>query len=278
MTLSFDDANDDDEDVGDAKAAVRLASGETSGTYQFQLYTSDGANKVWTNATVDVTATKEQDYTFVFVLDLTNKTYRASIVDGAVTNAMTVGGATDILFAYQGDVTPVQKIEFIGAGSVTSIEGSYEDAPAPAEEFVNGDEFGAVTLDTAQAAWLNGQNNYAALADKIATMSQDAFNKAYLLNLDITDPAYDGTFTFEVSDIDVGDTTVSVKVTLTRSGEFDGPIIGTLKLTGTDELGNAFEVKDSATITDAHFSAGDGEVTITFPKDANTKFFQPVIE
>ena len=278
MTLSFDDANDEDEDVGDAKAAVRLASGETSGTYQFQLYTSDGVNKVWTNATVGVTATKELDYTFVFVLDLTNKTYTASIVDGGTTNAMTVGGATDILFAYQGDVTPVQKIEFIGAGSVTSIEGSYEDAPAPAEEFVNGDEFGAVTLDTAQAAWLNGQNNYAALADKIATMSQDAFNKAYLLNLDITDPAYDGTFTFEVSDIDVGDTTVSVKVTLTRSGEFDGPIIGTLKLTGTDELGNAFEVKDSATITDAHFSAGDGEVTITFPKDANTKFFQPVIE
>ena len=279
MTLSFDDVNDDASDLGDAKAAVRLAPGETDGTYQFQLYTSDGENKVWTNATVDVTATKVDDYNFVFRLDLTNKTYTASIVSGATTNALSIGeSVTEIPFACLGNVAPVQRIEFIGAGSVTSIKGSYEDAPAPAEEFVNGDEFGAVTLDTAQAAWLNGQNNYAALADKIATMSQDAFNKAYLLNLDITDPAYDGTFTFEVSDIDVGDTTVSVKVTLTRSGEFDGPIIGTLKLTGTDELGNAFEVKDSATITDAHFSAGDGEVTITFPKDANTKFFQPVIE
>ena len=279
IKIRFDDVNDDASDLGDAKAAVRLAAGETDGTYQFQLYTSDGENKVWTNATVDVTATKEVDYNFVFLLDLTNKTYTASIVSGATTNALSIGeSVTEIPFACLGNVAPVQRIEFIGAGTVTSIEGSYEDAPAPAEEFVNGDEFGAVTLDTAQAAWLNGQNNYAALADKIATMSQDAFNKAYLLNLDITDPAYDGTFTFEVSDIDVGDTTVSVKVTLTRSGEFDGPIIGTLKLTGTDELGNAFEVKDSATITDAHFSAGDGEVTITFPKDANTKFFQPVIE
>ena len=109
-------------------------------------------------------------------------------------------------------------------------------------------------------------------------MSQDAFNKAYLLNLDITDPAYDGTFSFEVTDFDVDDTTVTVKVTLTRNGEFDGPIIGTLKLTGTDELGKEFEVKDSATITDAHFSAGDGELTITFPNDADTKFFKPVIE
>ncbi len=278
MTISFDDANDEDEDVGDAKAAVRLASGETSGTYQFQLYTFDGANKVWTNATVAVAATNEVDYTFVFVLDLTNKTYTASIVDGVTTNVMAVGGATDILFANQGTVTPVQQIEFIGSGSVTSIEGSYENAPAPAEEFVNGEEIGSVSLDTAQAAWLNGQNNYAALVDKIKTMSQDAFNKAYLLNLDITDPAYDGTFSFEVTDFDVDDTTVTVKVTLTRNGEFDGPIIGTLKLTGTDELGKEFEVKNSATITDAHFSAGDGELTITFPNDANTKFFKPVIE
>ena len=283
MTLSFDDANDEDEDVGDAKAAVRLASGETSGTYQFQLYTFDGANKVWTNATVAVAATNEVDYTFVFVLDLTNKTYTASIVYGATTNAMTVGGVTNILFANQGAVTPVQQIEFIGAGTVTSIEGSYEDAEAPVEEFNPNEEVtingASVMLTSDQADWLNACSG--SKAEKGAVLSglgETAFNNAYLLNLNITDPAYDGTFTFEVSDFTVGDTTVSVKVTLTRSGEFDGPINGTLKLTGTDELGNAFEVKDSATITDEHFSAGDGEVTISFPKDEDTKFFMPVIE
>ena len=163
---------------------------------------------------------------------------------------------------------------------MTSIKGSYEDVPAPAEEFLPDQPIGEgdVVPSAEQAAWLNGQNNYAALVAKIATMSQDAFNKAYLLNLNVTDPAYDGTFTFEVSDFTIGDTTVSVKVTLTRSGEFEGPIIGTLKLTGTDELGHAFEDKDLATITDAHFSAGDGEVTISFPKDEDTKFFMPVIE
>ena len=281
MELSFDDANDEDEAVGDAKAAIRLASGETEGTYQFQLYTSDGVNMVWTNATVGTTATKEHDYTFIFVLDLTNKVYTASVVDGGITNMLSIGDSvTQIPFAYQGTVTPVQQIDFVGSGTVSSIEGSYEtpeEPPAP-EGFDEDDTIGEVTLTAEQATWLNGQNNYLALAEKIATMSQEAFNKAYLLNLNVTDPAYDGTFTFEVTDFTVGDTTVSVEVSLTRNGELEGPINGTLKLTGTDELGNAFEVKSSAIITDEHFSSGDGTTTISFTKDVNTKFFKPVIE
>ena len=285
MTLSFDDANDEDEDVGDAKAAVRLASGQDEGTYQFQLYTTNELGAAaWANATVaGVTATTNVDYTFVFVLDLTNKVYTASIVDGATTNAFSVGESDKIPFAYQGTVTPVQQIEFIGAGTVTSIQGSYEDVSAPAEEFDPNEEVtingSSVTLTSDQADWLNACAGTKAAKDQIlAGLDATAFNNAYLLNLDITNPAYDGTFTFEVTDFDVGDTTVTVKVTLTRSGEIEGPINGTLKLTGTDALGNAFEVKGSSTITDAHFSTGDGEVTISFPKDADTKFFQPVIE
>ncbi len=112
----------------------------------------------------------------------------------------------------------------------------------------------------------------------LAGMSAEAFVEAFLLNLNVTDPAYDGTFTFEVTDFTVGDTTVSVEVSLTRNGELEGPINGTLKLTGTDELGHAFEVKDLATISDAHFSSGDGTTTISFTKDVNTRFFKPVIE
>ncbi|MBQ2625034.1 MAG: hypothetical protein IJG18_08065 [Kiritimatiellae bacterium] len=280
MKFSFDDANDEDEDVGDAKAAVRLASGETSGTYQFQLYTSDGVNKVWTNATVDVTATKEQDYTFVFVLDLTNKTYRASIVDGAVTNAMTVGGATDILFAYQGDVSPVQKIEFIGAGSVTSIEGSYEDAEEPAV-FVEDESITFtdrnVQLSADQAAWLNKLGAKSAVAEALATLSSDQFSSAYLLNLDLTD-----TFTYEftVSDITVGDSTVEVEVTLTRTGTLvDGKssINGTLKLMGGATLpASGFVDLHVAPVGDYDFSDGD-TATWSFGKGSE-KFFQPVIE
>ena len=279
MTLSFDDVNDEDEDVGDAKAAVRLASGETDGTYQFQLYTSDGENKMWTNATVGVTATKEVDYNFVFVLDLTNKTYTASIVSGTTTNAMTVGGAANILFACQTNVAPVQKIEFIGSGSVTSIEGSYEDVPVP-EGFVEdevvtlaGDD--TATLTAAQATWLNACGAKAAVAAKIATMGATAFNNAYLLNLNVT---ADFSYEFKVESIEVGDDDVTLTVSLTRTGALDETtkINGTVALTGTDELGKTFETIDKAAVADDDFSEGN-TTTITLDK-GDAKFFQPVIE
>jgi len=281
MTLSFDDANDDDDDFGDAKAAIRLASGETDGTYQFQLYTSDGANNVWTNATVvGVTATKEVDYNFVIVLDLTNKIYTASVVTdaGATTNALTIGeNVTEIPFACQGEITPVQQIDFVGAGKVSSIGGSYEtpeEPPAP-EGFDEDDTIGEVTLTAEQATWLNEQNNYDELATKIATMTADAFNNAYLLNLDIT-----GEFSYEftVTNIEVGDDDVTLTVSLTRTGTLDETtkINGTVALTGTDELGKEFETISEATVADEDFSEGS-TTTITLDK-GDAKFFQPVIK
>ena len=279
IKIRFDDVNDDASDLGDAKAAVRLAAGETDGTYQFQLYTSEGENKVWTNATVDVTATKEVDYNFVFLLDLTNKTYTASIVSGATTNALSIGeSVTEIPFACLGNVAPVQRIEFIGAGTVTSIEGSYEDAPAP-EGFVENDEVtlsdGTATLTAAQATWLNACGAKAAVAAKIATMDSTAFNNAYLLNLDIT-----GEFSYEftVTNIEVGDDDVTLTVSLTRTGTLDETtkINGTVALTGTDELGKEFETISEATVADEDFSEGS-TTTITLDK-GDAKFFQPVIK
>ena len=285
MTLSFDDVNDDADDFGDAKAAVRLAAGETDGTYQFQLYTSDGENKMWTNATVGVTATKEVDYNFVFVLDLTNKTYTASIVSGTTTNAMTVGGAANILFACQTNVAPVQKIEFIGSGTVSSIEGSYEDAPVP-EGFVENDEVtlsdGKATLTAAQATWLNQFGVKLTVAARLAELSSAQFTAAYLLNLDIM-----GTFSYTFNVTGFGFETVNetecavVTVTLTRTGaltenEKAKPIVGTLKLKGTATLGTEFTVIDEATVADDDFSEGN-TTTITLDK-GDAKFFQPVIE
>ena len=285
MTLSFDDVNDEDSDFGDAKAAVRLAAGETDGTYQFQLYTSDGENKMWTNATVGVTATKEVDYNFVFVLDLTNKTYTASIVSGTTTNAMTVGGVANILFACQTNVAPVQKIEFIGAGTVTSIEGSYEDVPVP-EGFVEdevvtlaGDD--TATLTAAQATWLNACGAKAAVAAKIATMDSTAFDAAYLLNLNILDENYgDDAYSFAVTGIAVGETTVTVNVKLTRKCPIAaGAINGTLKLKGGASLpANTFNVLDSTTIDDAKFAVDDEAECVFTKGEGGEKFFLPVIE
>jgi hypothetical protein len=243
---------------------------------------------VWTNATVGgITATKEHDYTFIFVLDLTNKVYTASVVDGGTTNVLSIGDSvTQIPFAYQGDVTPVQQIDFVGSGTVSSIEGSYEtpeEPPAP-EGFDEDDTIGEVTLTAEQATWLNEQNNYDELAAKIATMTADAFNNAYLLNLDITG---DFSYEFKVTDVEVGDAAVTVTVTLTRTGaltenEKAKPIVGTLKLKGTASLGTAFTVLATEAVEfdeNADFGEGATETTVTVDtSETDAKFYQPVIE
>jgi len=280
MTLSFDAENDEDEDLGDVKTAVKIASGETEGSYAFKLYTTNELGRAWETATVGVTALTNVDYTFVFVLDLTNKTYKALLVDGVTTNAMSVGGSTDIPFASNENAVPVQRIDFIGGGSVASIKGSYEDAMGPAV-FVEDESITFtdrnVQLSADQAAWLNKLGAKSAVAGALATLSSDQFSSAYLLNLDLTD-----TFTYEftVSDITVGDSTVEVEVTLTRTGTLvdgEASINGTLKLMGGATLpASGFVDLHVAPVGDDDFSDGD-TATWSFDKGSE-KFFQPVIE
>ncbi len=284
MTLSFDDVNDDEDGYEGAKAAIRLGTGETEGTYVFQLYTYENSAATWKNAT-GFTPTVNMDYNVLFVLDLTNKTYTASIVSGATTNELSVGGSTAIPFACQGEVTPVQTIDFVGSGTVSSIEGSYEDAPVP-EGFVENDEVtlsdGSATLTAAQATWLNQFGAKSTVAARLAELSSAQFTAAYLLNLDIT-----GTFSYTFNVTGFGFETVNetecavVTVTLTRTGALqennaDKPINGTLKLTGAMQLGGQFETKTTATISDDDFSEGN-TATLKLEK-SGALFYKPVIE
>lgn len=286
MTLSFEDANDSEEGYEDAKAAIRLGTGETEGAYVFQLYTYEGTAATWKDATGFAPVTNT-DYNIVFVLDLTNKTYTASVVTdaGATTNALSVGGSTTIAFANQNNATPVQQIEFVGAGTVSSIEGSYEDAPVP-EGFVENDEVtlsdGKATLTAAQATWLNQFGVKLTVAARLAELSSAQFTAAYLLNLDIM-----GTFSYTFNVTGFGFETVNetecavVTVTLTRTGALqensaDKPINGTLKLTGAMQLGGQFETKTTATISDDDFSEGN-TATLKLEK-SGALFYKPVIE
>ena len=282
MELSFDDVNDDDDDLGDAKAAVKL------GTGGFKVYTSEGpegaVTSVWKTAAIEgvnMIPVVNQNYKFLFVLDMTNKTYTISLVlDGvssSTTNALSVGGITNHQFARQSVETPVQEIEFIGSGKVASIEGSY-DTP---EGFAKDDTFGEVTLTAAQAQWLNAQDNYDMLRAKIGLMSQTAFDAAHLLNLNILNENSD--YTFTVADIGFGvdaqeHETVIVTVRLTRTGAL-GTINGTLKLMGGNALpASSFNELQSVVFSNADFSGGE-TATCTFSKGADpAAFYQPVIE
>ena len=279
LALSFDAANSDDDVHEGAKTAVRLGEGDTEGTYVFQLYTTnETGTAAWLNAAASgVTPAVETDYEFTFVLDMTNKTFTAT-VDGV---ALTVDGAETLGFASANASDTVQSIEFTGSGKVSSIEGSYEDVPVP-EGFAEDDTFGDVTLTAAQAEWLNGQANYDALAAKIATMDATAFNNAYLLNLDILDESYqdyqEGDFVVTDFAFETESETeyVVVEVTLERHGALDGGINGTLKLTGAMQLGGQFETKASATISDDDFSEGN-TATLKLEK-SGALFYKPVIE
>ena len=288
MTIAFDDACSDDEAYEGVKAAVRLGEGETEGTYVFQLYTSESGTAKWVDvAAENVTPTIETDYTFAFVLDMTNKTYTAT-VGGA---ALAAGATTTFAFASANTSATVQSVEFTGSGTLTSLTGSYNN-DAPADVFAKDQVVGNVTLTSRQAAWLNAQKNYAALAAKIATMTATAFNDAYLLNLDILDEEYDGTYEFAVTGFTLGpvevagdpdpitvDDAVTVTVKLERKGALDGGINGILKLKGGNSIpASSFEVieGEGVVIDDATFKAGD-EATIVFEKDDDAAFYQPVI-
>ena len=291
ITASFDDVNDDNSAIEGAKAAVRLAaaSGGMEG-YVFQLYmTTNNVNGCWVDVGASVEATTNTDYTFTIVLDMTNRTYTAK-VDGEFLSLIT-SSTTNFEFATAAATDVVQSIDFRGSGTLTSIEGDYEDAEAPAQEFAEDQVIGSVTLTAPQAAWLNGQNNYAALAAKIATMDATAFDNAYLLNLDILSAEYDGTYTFTVTEITVGPyefdgdpdpvtvEAVTIKVTLTRNGALDGGINGVLRLKGGNSLpASGFATISGVLIDDETFA--DGNVaTIVFKKDAehDAAFYQPVI-
>lgn len=286
MTIAFDDACSDDEAYEGVKAAVRLGEGETEGTYVFQLYTSESGTAKWVDvAAENVTPTIETDYTFAFVLDMTNKTYTAT-VGGA---ALAAGATTTFAFASANTSATVQSVEFTGSGTLTSLTGSYNN-DAPADVFAKDQVVGNVTLTDDQADWLNAQDNYAELAAKIATMTATAFNDAYLLNLDIT-----GEFSYEFvvtgiavgpAEVDVGDpqpvqvpNAVTVTVKLERKGALAGGINGILKLKGGNSLpASTFEVigGEGVVIDDATFKTGD-EATIVFEKDDDAAFYQPVI-
>ena len=142
-----------------------------------------------------------------------------------------------------------------------------------------------VTINASQAAWLKACGDKATVSNKIENLTFDQFYNDYLLNLDIL--ASENDYTFAVKGIAVGEDTVDVTVTLTRTGaltenEKAKPIVGTLKLKGTASLGTAFTVLGEASVEfDANAKFGDGatETTVTVDTtETDAKFFQPVIE
>ena len=236
----------------------------------FQVWTSGG----WVDVVAEGVAPQpEVDYTFRLTFDYTEGMYGAEVktgsagfarlkevADPAQGNALLAGRGRPAYretFPFATSGSAISRVRLLGWGSLTSIVGEY----VVAEGFAADDEVllkdnASIVLDAAKAAWLNScAGGKAAVGNAAAGLSADDFNKAYLLNLDITGET---SYTFKITGIDVAADKVTIGVTLTRTGKIAQRTNGVLKFYGAATV-EAFTTANpvSATISNDAFPDGD---------------------
>lgn len=279
-TATFNSIGEEHQDFAGAKSAVRIGTNA-----YFQVFTRDANdNKVWLDAT-NFAAEVKQDYTVRFELDFTNRMYSVAVMRGADYVPLTVDGQTRFPFAYDVEAQNVQTVGYTGEGAVTSIYGSYNNlVSAFAEHDVLILDGGTVTIDRAQAAWLNSMDAHGLISGKLGSIGATDFDYAWLLNLDLRQDNF-GLDEFKVSGVDVMETVVRITVKLKRtgamkSGSADAKINGSLMLYGGAKPGNAASAPANllnvTPVTNADFGDGDTAV-FEYPIGGGAKFFRPAI-
>ena len=200
-------------------------------------------------------------------LPLTSSTPNSNFPLAVATNCVTsVGFMGDTLFtSMSGDC----RMEVVGEFATNEVVMLMNNAP--------------FFLNTAKAAWLNKLGTKTTVEGKLSGMRLDDVNKAYLLNLDLDClDDVEGSYSFQVTDINVGTDSVAVSVTLTRSGKVEQKINGTLNFYGAATLA-AFKEGAAklggASLTNESFAGGE-TATATIPLDGETPpaFFNAKIE
>ena len=245
----------------------------------FQVWTSDGWLDVAANGVIPTTGV---DYTFRFVLDYATRKYSVSVLDGGAYKALAAKGVSS--FPLTTSASAVSGVRFTGDGVFTSLLGEYVAVEGFAEaETVLLKDNAEVILDAAKAAWLNScAGGKTVVGSAAAGLSAQEFSDAYLLNLDITDG--NRSYTFEITDVDVGAENVTIAVTLTRSGNIAQSVNGVLKLYGATTLeafkNPSLQPLSSETVSDDDFSDSN-TATATYPKvigSTTNTFFKAKIE
>lgn len=279
VTVSFDSVPSEEATLPEGtQCALWLG---TNGV--FQAWTSGG----WVDVAADgVTPEAGVDYAFRFVFDYAARTYSVDVKTELteftrLAEKNPVNPVQNFPLATSG--AAVSAVAFKGDGLLTSILGEYVTVEGfAADEEVVLDN-ASVILDAAKAAWLNScAGGKTAVGSAAAGLSAQEFSDAYLLNLDITDG--DRSYSFEITDVDVGAENVTVAVTLTRSGNIAQSVNGVLKFYGAATLeafkSSALQPLSSETVSDDDFSDGN-TATATYPKVSGTTtntFFKAKIE
>ena len=244
----------------------------------FQVWTSSG----WVDAVAEgVTPQAGVDYTFRFTFDYKNGLYGVEVKTGLTgfTRLKDMANPVREAFPLATSGSAISKVCLRGRGALTSIVGNY----VVAEGFAEDDEVllkdnATVILDAAKAEWLNScAGGKTDVGNAAAALSADDFNKAYLLNLDITG---ENTYSFKITGIDVAADKVTIGVTLTRTGKIAQKTNGVLKFYGAATV-EAFTTATpiSTTIPNSNFSDGDTAMAeIPLAGDDPPTFFKAKIE
>ena len=238
----------------------------------FQAWTGTGnreegtGNREWGtgNGWVDVAAEGVTpqigvEYTFRFTFDYKKGTYGVEVKTGSTgfTRLRAKENPVQESFLLAATGSAVSEVLFSGSGFLTSIVGEY----VVFEGFAADDELllkdnATVILDAARAEWLNScAGGKTVVSNAVTALSMDDFNKAYLLNLDVTGET---SYTFRITSIDVASDKVTIGVTLTRTGKIAQKTNGVLKFYGAatvEAFASATQVP--VTIPNDDFSNGD---------------------
>ena len=264
-----------------AQAAVRLS---TNGC--FQVWAQDEWLDV---AAADFTPVSGGEYTIRFTFDYSAGTYGVEVQTGLTGftrlvergNPVNPVNPVKTTFPIAVQTNCVTSVAFRGDTYFTSLCGDcrFEIIGFAEDDALVLSNNVEVILSDAVAKWLNKcSGDKAAVLSAAAGLSEKELNDAYLLNLDITG---ENSYSFAVTDVDVGDTSVTVAVTLTRTGKIEQPINGKLKFYGAATLAAftnpALQPLDNVALSgDDNFSSDD-TTTATFEKGGNT-FFKAKIE
>ena len=288
-TVEFDSIVDRDayaDELEGVKVGITLGRRE-DGAPSFLVLSSENGQKVWLNVSGAglPEPIPETPYTVKLTFDCTNRTFEVSLVErGGHETPLTYGTTNCFSYAENTDAA-IYQVGYNGCGNILSLHG-VDDYPEAS--FMQGDALslnGSQTpaITEGEAAWLNSMNAYDVVKSKVASMSRQDIEEAYLLNLDITKDVF-GLDVFKVSGIEVTETEIKIHVWLNRTNAIqashagekrDAPINGILKLYG-GSTPQTKELLNATMIIDADFSDGD-TATIVYPRSGNAKFFRTVI-
>lgn len=289
MTAQFCEYVGDAEPDATAQAAVRLG---TNGCFQVWAgeklgVESGGVGELgWVDVEAEgVVPVSGAEYSLRTTFDYSANTFSVAIKNNDVWLPLT-SSTPNSNFPLAAATNCVTSIGFIGDTLFTSMSGDCrmevvgEFATNEVVMLMNNAPF---FLNTAKAAWLNKLGTKTTVEGKLSGMRLDDVNKAYLLNLDLDClDDVEGSYSFQVTDINVGTDSVAVSVTLTRSGQVEQKINGTLNFYGAATLA-AF--KEGATklggasLTNESFAGGEtATATIHFDGETPPAFFNAKIE